>query len=254
MLSRLLRQFLFTLIHLVVSLLVAVKNVYHRYWVKRSSSYKDEVTKSDIQMILEHVPRVNKKLKHLVLIADSEQQSLSELARLVVWSLVAGVPYVSLHDITGDLKANEEKLFLEVERNKKGIPGCIKWSNKPNLNGYTNGIPAHTIMVNILSPEDGRTRIAQCIQEIARGKIPCQRNSNEFTAQELDEALTLMYPPIPDPDLVLYTGPLCCTHGLLPWQIRLTEFIQLSVDHSINIENYIGALTIYSKCDQRFGK
>lgn len=75
-----------------------------------------------------------------------------------------------------------------------------------------------------------------------------------MTAEEFNKFLCLEYPPIPDPDVILYTGPLCCTYGFLPWQIRLTEFIPLSLSHNINIYNYLGALYKYSKCDQRFGK
>lgn len=78
--------------------------------------------------------------------------------------------------------------------------------------------------------------------------------TNEFTAQDLDKFISLVYPSIPDPEIVLYTGVSCCTHGFLPWQIRLTEFIQLSLDHSVNIGSYVGAMYKYSKCDQRFGK
>lgn len=134
------------------------------------------------------------------------------------------------------------------------MPGCIKWFKKPDLNGYTNGLQAHTIVINIFTHKDGQPTIAQCIQRIAEGKVICSRESEEYTAQELDKALKLMYPSIPDPDLVLYTGPLCCTHGLLPWQIRLTEFIQMSLDHSVSVDTYVGALYRYNKCDQRFGK
>ncbi|XP_026743846.1 dehydrodolichyl diphosphate synthase complex subunit nus1 [Trichoplusia ni] len=254
MLSRLLSQVLLTLVHLVVNILVAVQNVYSRIRNKKCTLHQDEVTKSDIKVILENVPRVTKKLKHLVILTDTDHHSLSDLSRMVIWSLVAGISYVSFYDLTGRLKENEEKLFLEVERNKKGVPGCIKWYNKPDLNGYTNGMQAHTVYINIFTSEDGRPTIAQCIRRIAEDKVVCSRESSEYTAQELDSALMLMYPSIPDPDLVLYTGPRCCTHGLLPWQIRLTEFIQLSVNHSVNINNYVGALYRYNKCDQRFGK
>lgn len=101
MLSRLLRHILFSLVHLVVNALVAVQNVYLQFWVKKSNLSKDEVTKSDIRMVLEHVPRMSKRLKHLVVQADLVHQDMSELARVVIWSLVAAVPYVSFHDITG---------------------------------------------------------------------------------------------------------------------------------------------------------
>lgn len=154
----------------------------------------------------------------------------------------------------GELNQNEEKLFLEVENHKKGIPGCIKWSKKPDLNGYSNGIQAHTVHINIFRDVDGRSRIAQCIRDIAENKIALNSETNEFTAQDLDKFVSVVYPSIPEPEIVLYTGVLCCTHGFLPWQIRLSEFIRLSLDHSVNIDSYVGAMYKYSKCDQRYGK
>lgn len=156
-------------------------------------------------------------------------------------------------NVLGELKVNEEKLFLEVEKCKKGIPGCIKWSKKPDLNGYTNGIRAHIVVVNIFSSTDGRTRISQCIREIAE-KNSLTSAYSEFTAEDLEKALSLLYPPIPDPGVVLYTGNVCCTHGFLPWQVRLTEFIQLSLDHRVSVNNFICAMYKYNKCDQRYGK
>lgn len=102
MLSRLLRQLLFVLIHGVASVLVAVQKVYQLVWVNKSNAVQNEVTKSDIKLILEHMPKMSKKLKHIVVLADTDHHSLGDLARVVIWSLVAGVPYVSFHDITGD--------------------------------------------------------------------------------------------------------------------------------------------------------
>lgn len=100
MLSRLIRQFLFILVHFVVNVLVAIQNVYHRSWVRREV-LDDEVTKNDVIMIMEHVPKMKKNLKHLVVLVDTNHHSMSELARVVIWSLIIGIPYVSFHDITG---------------------------------------------------------------------------------------------------------------------------------------------------------
>lgn len=156
--------------------------------------------------------------------------------------------------IAGDLKNKEETLFFDVEKHKKGVPGCIKWQNKPILNGYTNGLQANTIYVNILSYEDGRPKLAKCIQRISQDSSLQESITKEYTSEEFDKVLKVMYPSIPDPDLVLYSGPVCYTHGLLPWHIRLTEFINISKDHRINVNNYLGALYKYNKCDLRFGK
>lgn len=252
MLSRLLRQLLFYFVHFVVDVLVAVQKIWQQYSSKKCSLPVEKSKHSDIRMILDHMPKITKSLKHLVFIADTQNHTYEDLAQVVIWGLVAGIPFVSFHDITGQLKENEEKLFLEIERCKRGVPGCIKWSKKPDLNGYTNGIQAHTVVINIFSNRDGRPRISQCIREIAEKNSEYQHS--EFTAQDLDKVLSLLYPSIPDPDVVLYTGQFCCTHGFLPWQIRLTEFIKLSLDHRVNVDNFIGALYKYNKCDQRYGK
>lgn len=143
---------------------------------------------------------------------------------------------------------------MEIERKKKGIPGCIKWSNKPDLNGYTNGTQSNTVYIHIFSQADGRMKIAQCVKLIAKGDLESRPCSEEYTAQEFSDKLLNVYPVVPDPELVLYTGPLCSTFGLLPWHIRLTEFIQMSINHNVNINSYLGALYKYNKCDQRFGK
>lgn len=103
MLARRLRQFLFILVHWIVNILVAVHNVYHRFRDKKYIAQGDEVTKSDIKLILEHVPKVTKKLKHLVIQTDRDQHTYSDLARMVIWSLVTGIPYLSFYDISGNL-------------------------------------------------------------------------------------------------------------------------------------------------------
>ncbi|XP_050679012.1 dehydrodolichyl diphosphate synthase complex subunit nus1 [Leptidea sinapis] len=255
MLSRLIRQCLFILLHLVVNLLVAVKNIYRRLCVKLNYSNREQDVKTEVRIVLEHASNIRKELKHLVFFANTDEHSIEELARVVIWSLAFGIPFVSFYDETGQLKKMEEKLFYQVERNKKGIPGCIKWSNKPNLNGYTNGhTQSNTVVINILSYNDGRPRIANCIQIISKKEDLYVDTSNEFTATEFDNLLKLVYPSIPDPDLVLYTGPLCRTSGLLPWHIRVSEFILLNIDHRITVNNYLGALYKYNKCDLRFGK
>lgn len=44
---------------------------------------------------------MKKKLEHLVVLADTNVHSMSDLALLVIWSLIMGIPFVSFHDITG---------------------------------------------------------------------------------------------------------------------------------------------------------
>lgn len=101
MLSRFLRHLLFNLVHLALTILVAVKNVQRRFVTRKSQLSMKEVSKGDIKMILEHKPQLKKQLHHLVMLSDTDHHSLSDLAFIVIWSLIAGVPYVSFYDVTG---------------------------------------------------------------------------------------------------------------------------------------------------------
>lgn len=103
MLSRLLRQVLFTLLHFLVSVLVAVQNVYNRVLACKNKLLREELTKREIKTIIERMPKIYKQLKHVVMLVDMDHHSLSDIARLVIWNLVAGVPYVSFFDTTGNV-------------------------------------------------------------------------------------------------------------------------------------------------------
>lgn len=87
-----------------MDVLVAVQNFYQQFSGKKCSLQEETVTKSDIRLLLEHVPRIRKSPKHVVFLADTDNHTFSDLAQVVIWSLVAGIPYVSFHDITGKFK------------------------------------------------------------------------------------------------------------------------------------------------------
>lgn len=70
----------------------------------------------------------------------------------------------------------------------------------------------------------------------------------------VDEYLRKILPEYSDPDLAIYFDEHCCTYGLSPWHIRLTEFAQVKLDSSLKLDNYLKVLYKYSKCEQRFGK
>lgn len=101
MLSRLLRELLFTLIHLVMDILVAVQTFYQQFYTKRWKITHETTPKSVMKMLLEHRKRLSKAPKHLVFLADTDHHSFEDLAQIVIWALLTGIPYISFHDITG---------------------------------------------------------------------------------------------------------------------------------------------------------
>lgn len=115
----------------------------------------------------------------------------------------------------------------------------------PHRNGYRRHL-----VVNLLAAEDGRRKFTKLLQEQL-----VTVKSDDITCNLIDEKMSAMYGAMPDPDCAVYFGSFQCTQGLLPWQIRLTEFYQLSYELStISPQKYLNVIYKYGKCEQRFGK
>lgn len=119
----------------------------------------------------------------------------------------------------------------------------------PHRNGYKKHI-----VVNLYSSEDGHAKFDQVLtQQLCSDKESA--STKQITIDQVDDTMNKLYGLIPDPDLAVFFGTTCCTMGFMPWQIRLTEFIQLSYKlHSLSVEKYLKVLYKYAKCEQRFGK
>lgn len=78
--------------------------------------------------------------------------------------------------------------------------------------------------------------------------------SNNVTIEQIDNYLSERLGSIPDPDLAVYCGDTCATYGLLPWQVRVTEFVNLKTHHDVTVDDFFSILEFYGKCEQRFGK
>lgn len=122
----------------------------------------------------------------------------------------------------------------------------------PHRNGYKKHI-----VVNLYSSEDGHEKFNQLLtRELCRESVSgTECDSKKITIDYIDEKLRKLYGDLPDPDLAVYFGNVCCTTGFMPWQIRLTEFIPISYKlPSLTFEKYVRVLYKYAKCEQRFGK
>lgn len=125
----------------------------------------------------------------------------------------------------------------------------------PHRNGYKNHI-----VVNLYSVDDGYAKFNQLLtQELCvtrtdkELRVKC--DSKRITIDYIDEKLGELNGHLPDPDVAIYFGYFRCTSGFMPWQIRLTEFFEISNRlHTITQEKFLKVLYKYAKCEQRFGK
>lgn len=77
---------------------------------------------------------------------------------------------------------------------------------------------------------------------------------DEITVDLVDKKLRESLGGVPDPDLALYFGGICGTYGLLPWQIRLTEFLSLGRQSHLRLNKFLNVMDTYAACQQRLGK
>ncbi|PSN49733.1 hypothetical protein C0J52_13112 [Blattella germanica] len=215
---------------------------------------------NELSLISNHVKLLEKIPSHLVVILGNESVSYRDLANITVWCIAAGISFISFYDHHGVLKRNEAEFFKVLTEIRKGHIENIIWGKKTathgvlKKNGTKNGItPSQKICVNIFSLSDGKGAVVELTKSLCRSTLTSQlksSNINEALIQEKLQAET----EIPDPDLALYCGDIFSTYGFLPWQIHVTEFLQLHSHHKIRVKDFIVLLEKYGKCVQRFGK
>lgn len=86
----------------MLSAIIFFQSIYRQFWSSKDLE-KDGVDLQDIKVILSHKEWLKKKLVHLIVVADTKYLSVEDLAKVVIWSLVYGVPYVSFYDVQGNL-------------------------------------------------------------------------------------------------------------------------------------------------------
>lgn len=137
--------------------------------------------------------------------------------------------------------------YLEEEKNLFYNPSSKNISHGAVV--YKNGV-RHSMSLNILDPRASKFQMSEICKRIAqRGESTHQLNVNS-----IDKIISESEHYVTDPELGLYFDDVCCTFGLLPWQLRLTEFFKVKFYSAINVTHFLDALYTYSKCEQRFGK
>lgn len=142
-----------------------------------------------------------------------------------------------MYDCIARWKKENDKILWNS--NKNGVCG--------NQIVYQNG-QKKDLSVNFLSPADCKPKISEISRELAADNQMC---ADQIDAKLLDDKFASILNP--DPDLAIYFGNVCCTYGLLPWHIRLTEFINLPSQSTLTVNTFLYALCKYAKCEQRFG-
>ncbi|XP_055586414.1 dehydrodolichyl diphosphate synthase complex subunit nus1 [Uranotaenia lowii] len=207
------------------------------------------------------IRQLTKVPSHLVVILGSEEPAdAQQLVKFIFWGMAAGVGHVSFYDHRGILKRNHHEMLSYVSRRPRTDSDQIVWTPQlktaggllPPRNGYRR-----RIVVSFFCPEDGKGQLATTASNISKSLVTGElRTADQITIELVDRKLQERFHHIPDPDLALYYGTLCTTYGLLPWHIRLTEFIPMEAPSLAETRptHFLNSLHRYARVQQRFGK
>lgn len=126
-----------------------------------------------------------------------------------------------------------------------------RWRQLTYVNGKNGYKP--DISIDFLDPLENKMHLSNvCRQMCTPG--PYATKSTDVSISLVDQKFNKELQYAADPELAFFFGEICCTYGLSPWQIRLTEFAAIAIHPHIGVDSFLRGLYMYSKCEQRFGK
>ena len=234
--------------------------------------------KPDFVRVQRDLGALEKRPEHLaVVLAEQDEVSWSDMARLVSWAMAGGVGCISLYDGEGRLKAGQGRLLEALKREAfeelaqtevvwKGHRTQEEGSEDESVrhrsnggNGTSNGTSSSSscsskVEVCLLSEEDGKPDIVRAARSLARRVRQADLSASAVDETAVSSGLSACR-GLPDPDLLLLFGP---AHsgggGYPPWQLRLTELHRLPSLAELEYADFLGVLRSFSRCETRFGK
>jgi len=240
---------------------------------------------------IQEVKKLSKVPKHIAFMVLEDQLSYGDLANLVIWCIAVEINNISLFDIHGCMKSNQEVLLTEIKSKyselsvKNETPFMLNWiphndstersseqavivningAMYPDSNGNGSAVvigngkkgnPETQKFVNIslLGPEDGKQDIV-----LAAKSIGLKVHEMEIGVDDINEdfvgATLRSNKNIPDPCLLVRLGRIASNVDFLPWQIRLSEIHSIPSHHQATSAQLLQILQKFGSCSQRFGK
>lgn len=198
---------------------------------------------------------------HLVVILGPCAPDYKQLAKFIFWGIATGVGHVSFYDHHGKLKINYNQIKNYVDQEFPSDDAQILWSSElkckggatfPSKNGFRR-----RLVVNFFSPDDGKAQLVELTNQLSHDlKGGCITSPTDISIEMVNHRLQDHFHHTPDPDLAVYFGSVCSSYGLLPWHIRLTEFLPLEVRsiNELSAGHFLNCLFKYAKCEQRYGQ
>ncbi|KAI7872074.1 Decaprenyl diphosphate synthase-like protein [Spinellus fusiger] len=173
---------------------------------------------------------------------------IDDICLVSCWAWEFGIKELSVYDSTGKLKS------MAMEINKQQSTTLHNWIQQSTSSSKKS--EKSSLQLSILSNDDGKPKMVQAVQAIARHSI-----ANGIDASEINVEMVNRFihdNSNSDPDLMLVYDGLPHNYvsfeGYSPWHLRLTEIKNAYACRRLNYPLFSDSLYRYSCVKQRFGR
>ncbi|KAL7644305.1 UNVERIFIED_CONTAM: hypothetical protein RMT77_005132 [Armadillidium vulgare] len=271
-------QLVYFIVHFLYSLGQAVLDCFHELYFLLRHLRKEKYFVPDSKRIIADAVQLKKIPRHLGLILNGNQTcNFKNICYLLNWCAGFGISNVSLYDFDGVFKLKLPTLLCNInnicteqsvkvivdnqvyETDSESYSGQQSATNKHEkktadfsdlvIRSYqtasNSNVKSSKTMMYLFCVDDGKDDVVRMVRDAS------QKQETIFSKEYISDNLSTN--DVIDPDLVIVFGRPLCTMGFLPWQVRLTEFINVPSVSRLDYYEFRKLLQIYSKCEQRFG-
>jgi len=239
---------------LAVTFLTEFRKVY----IMSTKRFNGGLSYDQLQLDLGNLSKLPRHMSFVI--NEDVSTDYCDIANLIVWTIAMGIPYITLYEQHGILKAGETRLGKVVRQKLSQLFSCKGPSDIDIImrNGKTalfkNGmVYPQQVSVHLLSEEDGKPDIMDTTIKLATDYSQKNISLKDIDINLIDTSLHASH-NTPDPEVSIQFGPVNSLLGFLPWQTRLTEIFHCPTHKNISYLSFYELLKRYSKCNQRFGK
>lgn len=214
----------------------------------------DQMKQEEIEneFITKSIKQFSKLPKHLVFALGEEKVSYNDLAQLIAWCLPTGVPVISFYDHKDEV--NPDMLYDAFVKTHGDLTPSLKWGVSFNQDvEYSKYEKFPCLQVNILTSKHGRRLLIDSIKDLSHN-ADIKLDNRASVEAALDDIMLSKFSYCGNPDLLVITGNHYSTYGLSPWHLGFTEFSLIPSYKLLTVNDFVGVLATYARCDQKFGR
>lgn len=257
-----------------ISIYKNVEYMYRRVYLKfLTLTYYPNKTPQLIREDVNKLTKLPKRVSCILDLKDDDDENggvdglISDISELTAWSILAGVPVLSIYEYTGIVQHHLPQLCRYIVKNlsqyfgTESVPVFSIRIPHSNTVIYSNNLDPSTqfevpkvidLEISLLSRIDGKPTILELTKSMCELAVNKELSIKDITISLIDEELIELVGV--EPDLLISFGPSLDLQDYPPWHIRLSEIYWEPDNQDVNYSVFIRALQKYSNCKVNVGK